>query len=502
VLGVSLFSPKFDITQLSRFDGVHHFARHYSGLLQFDPTDGITVKPDLATEWSIGDNFTSFTVKLRSGVKWHDGKTMTAEDVIFALNRWAKPPSGVLQPRAAGYKAITSVEKIDETTIKINIAKPSADFVEDMADSWHMILPKHILELEGGVDRAERLTGTGPFKFKNAERDNFIASVANPDYFAKAPDGKPYPYLDAVTSVAFGDFDSAGAAFLTQRVDRLGILFSEKWSAIAKQAGDKAVAETYLHPDLRPLILNNTRPPFDNLKARKAVFLAIDRRAVLDVLKAPGIESFYAAHSYFGAHEPLFDFDIWKFKGFDPSTRQADLAEAKALATEVGLKEFDLVFEDLLADLAQVVVQQLADAGMKVNMRLGDSPSILKMCADKSYQAISHGTAVSRPSILAMVDTVYMPGAGRNCGWTPPENWLGLVDRARATPPGKERNEVFMEMDRIMREEWIPLVPLHSFGKLGVMRWNYVRDMFPLPGGLFQHYKLETVWLDGTGPAR
>jgi peptide/nickel transport system substrate-binding protein len=391
---------------------------------------------------------------------------------------------------------------VDDSTLKITIKSPSVDFVEDLADSWHLILPKHALELEGGVDRPERLIGTGPFKFSRAERDNFIESERDPNYFRKAPDGRPLPYLDKVTSVAFGDFDSAGAAFLTGRVDRLGILFAEKWSAVAKQAGDKAAAETYPHPDLRPLILNNTKPPFNDIKARKAVFLAIDRAKVLEVLKAPGVESFYQAHSFFGAHEPLFGFDVWKFRGFNPETRAQDLAEAKALAQEAGLTGFNLIFEDLIGDLAQVVVQQLADAGMKVTLRLQDSPSILKLCADRSYEAISHGTAVSRPSILTMIETVYTTGAGRNCGWTPPENWTKLLDKARVTPPGPERNDIFKEMDRIMREEWVPLVPLHSFGRLGVMRWKYVRDFLPLPGGLFQHYKLEKVWLDETAPKR
>lgn len=502
VIGVSLFAPKWDPTQLSRFDALHHLARHYSGVLQFDPKDGITITPDLATSWTVGDNFTTFTLKLDKGIQWHDGKSLTVEDIIFALNRWAKPPTGVLQPRAAGYAAITKVDKLDDSTLKVTIKSPSVDFLEDLADSWHLILPKHVLELEGGVNAPERVIGTGPFALKKAERDNFITSERYPNYFRIAPDGKTFPYLDQVTSVAFGDFDAAAAAFLTQRVDRLGILFAEKWSAVAKQVGDRAVAETYLHPDLRPLILNNTKPPFDNVKARKAVFLAIDRAKVLEQLKAPGIPSFYAAHSFFGAHEPLFDFDVWKFRGFNPATRAQDLAEAKELAKEVGLTQFTLIFEDIIGDLGQVVVQQLADAGMKVTLRLQDSPSILKLCADRNYEAISHGTAVSRPSILPMIETVYLPGAGRNCGWTPPDNWLALVDKARATPPGTARNDIFKEMDRIMREEWIPLVPLHSFGRLGVLRWKYVRDFFPLPGGLFQHYKLEQVWLDETAPKR
>lgn len=502
VIGVSLFSPKWDVTQLSRFDGLHHFARHYSGLLQFSPEDGITITPDLAKTWRVSQDFTSFTLELEEGIQWHDGKPLTVEDISFALNRWAKPPQGILQPRAAGFAAISNVEKIDDSTLTVRIKSPSVDFLEDLADSWHLILPKHVLELEGGVDRPERIIGTGPFKLSRAERDNFIESERNPNYFRKAPDGQPFPYLDKVTSVAFGDFDSAGAAFLTGRVDRLGILFAEKWSAVAKQAGDKATAETYLHPDLRPLILNNTKPPFNDVRARKAVYLAIDRKKVLEVLQAPGIESFYQAHSFFGAHEPLFGFDVWQFRGFNPATRAQDLAEAKQLAQQVGLTEFTLIFEDIIGDLAQVVVQQLNDAGMKVTLRLQDSPSILKLCADRTYEAISHGTAVSRPSIIPMIETVYLPGAGRNCGWTPPDNWMQLLDKAKVTPPGPERNEVFKEMDRIMREEWVPLVPLHSFGRLGVMRWNYVRDFYPLPGGLFQHYKIERVWLDETAPSR
>ena len=136
-----------------------------------------------------------------------------------SLDRWVNPPSGIPQPRVSGFLNITGTEKLDEQSLSISLEGPNVDFLLDLADAWHIIVPEHIVQMEGGINSSERLIGTGPFVLKDAERDSFDTSEANPNYFLTAPDGKPYPYLDLVTVNQFTDWATAVAAFRTHLVD-------------------------------------------------------------------------------------------------------------------------------------------------------------------------------------------------------------------------------------------------------------------------------------------
>ena len=138
------FPPKLDLTQTSTYTSLVHYARMYSGLLQFSPRDGTELFPDLATEWEISENGLDYTFKIDPRVtEWHDGTPFTVDDIVFAYKRWIEPPTGIIQPRAGGLRVIepSSIRKIDERTFGFTLKFAFGDTLQETANGWHLILP-------------------------------------------------------------------------------------------------------------------------------------------------------------------------------------------------------------------------------------------------------------------------------------------------------------------------------------------------------------------------
>ena len=128
------------------------------------------------------------------------------------------------------------------------------------------MLPKHVLELEGGIKAPERLLGTGAFKVKDTERYSFVASEADPDYFHMAPDGDLFQLLDLVTTIQFNDWDTEVAALETGQIDLAAPVNLAKGWGVKQSFGNKVDLESAFRP--RPPVnpvnkefLSNGRPP-------------------------------------------------------------------------------------------------------------------------------------------------------------------------------------------------------------------------------------------------
>ena len=454
------FPPKWDMTQDSVFSSPQHLARHYNGLLQFSARDGATVIPSLATEWLIEGDATEFTLTIPTGLTWHDGTAVTVDDIVWSVARWADPPEGIKLPRVAGFRSITDVTALSADKIKITIDATNVGFLLELADPWHVIVPRHVAE--GGIDAAEKVIGTGPWVVDTFERDNFVSSVPNSNYHRNAPDGSPYPYLDAITSIQFPEVESAIAALTTGRIDLLSEQNVERTFNIEKEQGDALVYEQWINPGLTRLALNNTKPPFDDVRAREAIYLAIDRLTLLDIMQTPGLPQTNKPASFFGSTDPAWD-DVPKLFGYDPATRDEALAKAKQLAEESGLMEFNGQLNILVnkggTPQAEVIQQLLEESlGFSVGLDVTDTGAMFARFGERDFDLGRYGTGVLHLSPMSQILADWAPGAGRNYGWEAPQNWLDLFEKAKRTLQGPELDEIFAEMDRIMREEWIPSV--------------------------------------------
>lgn len=504
-VGPRAFPPKWDMTQAGVWHFTEHFNRHYSGILQFNPRNGIDVLPDLAESWEFADAVDEITLNLVDGVQWHDGNPLTVEDIAFTLNRWANPPEGIPQPRVGGFKNIAGTDKIDDVTFSVSLKQPSADFLLDLADAWHIMLPKHILEMEGGINSPERLIGTGAFRVKNTERDSFVLSEANPDYFRDGPDGAPYPYLDQVTTIQFTDWDTQAAALATGRIDLSAPMNLAKAWGVKDQLGDQVVLEAAFSPGVMYISMNGEKPPFDDLRARKAFYLAVNRAPIQATLSTPIAElpANFVQVSYLGTADPNLS-DVMGYYGYEPDTRDDALEEAKRLFAEVGVTEFTAHsgIAGANADSALLVAQQLEDIGIKMNIETFETAPLRAMGQDGNYEVMFDSHAVAMANPVNFIDLFYLPGAGafyHNA--EPPQEFIDKVSEIKRTFPGPERNKQFKELDTILREQWIPKVPTLRFNEYK-LAWAYVHNWDPIPAMKFIQTRIYDVWLDDSAPAR
>ena len=166
----------------------------YNMLVEYNPeTDDITdIRGDLAKSWELAKDGLTYTFRLHEKARWHDGKPVTAEDVVFSLNRMVAP--GKLRPRAGLLKPYyNSSRVIDPSTVEVTTKFPSPAFLSLLAVDYMAILPKHHLETGVDLSRPENALGSGPFKLKGFKRDVSGEYERNPGYFKE-----PYPYFNGM----------------------------------------------------------------------------------------------------------------------------------------------------------------------------------------------------------------------------------------------------------------------------------------------------------------
>ena len=151
---------------------------------------------------------------------------------------------------------------------------------------------------------------------------------------------------------------------------------------------------------------------------------------------------------------------------------------------------------------AEILKQLLEESiGLIVEVEVTDTPSMFARFAEQDFDLGRYGTGVLHLSPMSQILADWAPGAGRNYGWEAPQNWLDLLDKAKRTLQGPELDAIFAEMDRIMREEWIPSVPLERVSGSTVVSAPYIRNFDAVPGHKFKAFQLEDVWVTSDAPS-
>lgn len=163
--------PNFDIHQGQGADVSQTLANMYEGLARLHPIEHGKIVPELAESWELSPDGKVYTFKFAGGIKWHDGKPFTMDDVKYNLERMQNPKAfNTISPRGQGLlQAMESTQIASEDTIKLATKYPSASFLPGIASGWVAIGPKHILVEKGDMKR--EAIGTGPFKLKEFSPD-------------------------------------------------------------------------------------------------------------------------------------------------------------------------------------------------------------------------------------------------------------------------------------------------------------------------------------------
>ena len=143
---------------------IHPTAPHYSLLIKFDPFDSTKIVPDLAESWTMSADRLTYTFKIRSGVKFHDGSALTSKDIKATYDKIITPKEGVVSARQASYSAVASVSTPDDATVVFALKRPSASMLQNLASPWNYIYSAKKLE-EDPRWYEKNVMGTGPFVF-------------------------------------------------------------------------------------------------------------------------------------------------------------------------------------------------------------------------------------------------------------------------------------------------------------------------------------------------
>ena len=468
-----------------RLSSVTHWQNMvFNGLTK--PAGMMAPEGDLAESWTAGKDRLTYTFNLRKGVKWHDGKPFTAEDVKFTYevlmhkdnpagfghSRYYESILGAAEYRAGKAGSVKGVEVLGPHRIRVRLKELYSPFL--MISAIHPIVPKHIL---GNVPvkamRKHAFThkpiGTGPYSFVSWKSRDRAVLRRNPNYFGKKPK------IETVIWRTMPDSFSRLAALRTGALNVNGLYAAvpvDEFKNVSRDAccrGVRMSGHSNWYMDL-----NLKNPIFQDVRVRHALSYAIDRKAILKhVFKGWGTISNSPFHPLSWAYKK----DVSIFDG-DPGKAKALLEEAGWKAGPDGIRVKDgkrLGFTWLVASgraaaiIAQAAIPMLKAVGMDVKLkRLTFVTAYFKFYLRRKYDAFSH----LHPNSLMISPEValegYDPRRSKTGYRNPRVN--ALIKKGTRTFDRRKRKQIYDKLQEILAKDAVRLWLLHTDELWGVSR--------------------------------
>jgi peptide/nickel transport system substrate-binding protein len=294
----------------------------------------------------------SWVVKIRPGIEFHNGKTVTADDVVFSLNRILDPKNPKVGAASIGYVDIKNVKKISASQVRIPLKFANAGFLDDVGQYFNAIVPV-------GYDPAKPV-GTGAFMYASFTPGQQSVFKKFPNYWQH---GKPY--ADQLTIIDFTDDTARVNALLGGQVDAIDNLPTGQ---IAQVQGSSSLKVLISHTgQWQPFTMRIDQPPFSDVRVRQAMRLIVNRPQMVEqVLSGQG----RVANDLYSPFDPAFNSAL--------PQRSQDIEQAKSLLKTAGHAGLSVqlvtapVFQGVV-QAAQVFAQQATAAGVKVSLRKVDT---------------------------------------------------------------------------------------------------------------------------------
>lgn len=352
-IGVDQEAVGLDPHIVTAFSSMRRIDLLYNRLVRLD--ENFVVVPDLAESWEVPDN-TTYIFRLRKGVKFHSGRELVADDVKYSFERILDPKTA--SPGRSYIASITSIEVVDQYTVKIKLSAPLASLLDSLTSNNLSIVAKEAVEANGNLQKVE--AGTGPFMLKEWIADNSMTLVKNPAYFEKGA-----PYLD---KVVFRVIPEAASLLAGVKSGELSMAAINDGATIRQAAADKSVV-VMNKPGLNVRIFsfNTTKKPFDDPRVRQAFAMTLDRNETLAIAE-------------FGMGKGTGPVPVAATQWATPLAKlpypKPDIAKAKKLLAEAGYPKgftFKITcstkYEGGL-DVAQVVQSQLKKIGVTAELEV------------------------------------------------------------------------------------------------------------------------------------
>ena len=462
------------------------------GLSKMSPFDqGKTILPGLASSWEVSKDGLLITFQIRENAKFHDGSTVTVDDVVASWTRIHAPKSDEISYRKDWFSRIAEVKAVDQSTVEFVFTEPAAQILSFIASDWNSIFPKKVLEANNNdLKTFIEHPAAGPFKFAEIKAGELIRYERFDDYWNEG-----LPYLDGIELHILG---SGGfPAFLVGQLDTRQVNNPEDYEVALDKGivGYRAVV-----PDTHSIYFNLTIKPFDDARVRRAMDLVIDRKGMeiaLAPVAVPGSGRWAPAGSAWALPEAqLQELPVFKL---DMDTK---IAMAKALLVEAGYP--DGFKAKMTSGSPSVIsahseyVQAVLNQNLNIDLELETLDwSVWIARARETQFVVTSGAAFTTlhdPSDF--MNVFWRTGGAQNwSGWSNAE-YDGIMDQIDTELDLVKRRElVFMAYDVLERE-----MPSLTGGWRvdGHMWWPYLHG-FPVRGpelGRYVYFDRQTIWLD------
>jgi len=484
--------PSLDPHQENTFATIQLVAPLYSTLLQVDPYHYPKIIGDVATEWKTAPDGLTYTFKLRPGIKFHDGSTLTAADVKATYDKIVFPPAGVRSVRKAHYTAIKSIDAPDASTVVFHLKFPSASLLDNLASPWNVIYPKKYLDKDPNYFKAN-VVGSGPFRFKHYTRGSTFEGERNADYFVK-----DRPYLDGYKFFISPETAVRAAAIRSARAHiEFRDLPKSEVEGIQKQLGDKIVVQEVPATGWWGVAVNNTSKPFSDARVRKALTLGVDRYTASKVLYPLTGLKFVGGLMRPGTDWAMPETELEKFAGFGKDMDK-NRTEARRLLAEAGYPNgLKIVLKNRnvklpYQDFAVFLIQEWRKIGIEVEHRPLETAAWFADGRDTG-----NFEAIIAPGVEFMDDPDqtlerYITGSPQNWGrFSDPAIDDLFARQARSMDLG-ERKKLVLEIQRRVLDNAYYVPGLWWTRR--VVHWAKVKN-YVAPPNHYSNQKLQDVWL-------
>ena len=371
-----------------------------------------------------------WTIRIKPGIMFHNGKPVTADDVIFSLKRIKDPKDPKVGAASIGYVQTNTLKKMDERTVRVTLDFPNSGFPDDLGQYFNAIVPTDY--------DPENPVGTGPFQYKSftaGQRSEFTKFA---DYWEE---GKPY--VDSLTIIDFPDATARTNALLGGQVDVIDNLPAAQVKNVEANPNLRVISsETGAW---QPFTMRIDQAPFDDVRVRQAFRLIVDReQMVQQVLSGHGA----VANDLYARYDPMYASDL--------PQRQQDLEQAKSLLKQAGQEglSVELVTGDIfqgVSEAAQVFAQQAKGAGVNVKVRKVDTGTFygdnyLKWTFAQDFWA-------SRVYLSQVAQGDLKESPFNETHWPPDEKFPDLIQQARAEVDEAKRKDILHEAQTMQYEQ-------------------------------------------------
>lgn len=474
----------------------------YEGLVQFSQTD-LSIIPAIAERWEIDSTATQFTFYLRKGVKYHDdpcfadgkGRTVTANDFKYCFTKLCEADvnnqgAWVFENKVKGCKeylastmsgtplpeGVAGVVVLDDYTLKIELEKPFAGFLNMLALPFTAVFPKEAVEKYGN-DMRYKTVGTGPFYIKAQQDDNNVILAKNPDYWGKDENGNQLPYMDGIKVTFIKDRKTELLEFNQGNVDLMYRLPLEMTEEIVTKDDKLTSAYAQFQIQVMPSLavqyygFQHRSNLFNNIDLRKAFNYAIDRKKIVDyTLRGSGIAGNYGIVP---PGIPGYDSKVIRGYSFDPAKAREHLAKA-GYPDGKGFPELNLQINSGGGTNEQVAeaVQKMLKEVLNIDVSITAMPFAqhLENLETGKAQFWRSGWIADYPdpeNFLNLFWSAHIPPKLEDKSYLNSVRYTSgqydaLFEQALRTTDADERNLLYMKAEQIMMDD-AAIIPIYYY---------------------------------------